>query len=249
MSIESACYHVTADTDRQTVDTFQAASTFLELLSLWGPLDAEVAAKIKYAKYHALRIVKALRAGQDPNATNPAKEDAAPFVPTITSQTDTIRGTEYQQSKVEDDPDGDAPTPGEIDISAPPKIPREDETIAPTVTDISPVGDPSSYYTAPPDIPAPPTSRPGPPSPAPAIAPPPEIASTRTPDPVISKIATSSTNTISQSRPTTHGFRTDDESIAKAQKHAKWAISALNFEDPATAVKELRLALQDLGAT
>jgi vacuolar protein sorting-associated protein VTA1 len=34
-----------------------------------------------------------------------------------------------------------------------------------------------------------------------------------------------------------------------AQKHAKWAISALNFEDVPTAVKELRIALQALGVS
>ena len=33
-----------------------------------------------------------------------------------------------------------------------------------------------------------------------------------------------------------------------AQKHAKWAISALAFEDVPTAVKELRIALRALGA-
>ena len=33
-----------------------------------------------------------------------------------------------------------------------------------------------------------------------------------------------------------------------AQKHAKWAISALNFEDVPTAVRELRKALELLGA-
>lgn len=44
-------------------------------------------------------------------------------------------------------------------------------------------------------------------------------------------------------------YRTDDDSITLAQKHAKWAMSALNFEDVDTAVKELRLALQTLGAT
>ncbi|QIW96430.1 hypothetical protein AMS68_001948 [Peltaster fructicola] len=42
-------------------------------------------------------------------------------------------------------------------------------------------------------------------------------------------------------------FRTDDEAVLAAQKHAKWAISALNFEDVPTAVKELRIALQSLG--
>lgn len=45
------------------------------------------------------------------------------------------------------------------------------------------------------------------------------------------------------------GYREDDESTLAAQKHAKWAISALNFEDVHTAVKELRLALGALGAT
>ena len=43
-------------------------------------------------------------------------------------------------------------------------------------------------------------------------------------------------------------FVPDDEAIAKAQKHARWAISALNFEDSETAIRELRAALQVLGA-
>lgn len=36
----------------------------------------------------------------------------------------------------------------------------------------------------------------------------------------------------------------DPTTIANAQKHAKWAISALNYEDLETARKELKLALQ-----
>jgi len=44
-------------------------------------------------------------------------------------------------------------------------------------------------------------------------------------------------------------YRTDDEAVAAAEKHARWAISALNFEDVETAVKELRAALQSLGAS
>ena len=43
-------------------------------------------------------------------------------------------------------------------------------------------------------------------------------------------------------------YSTDEESIIKAQKHARWAISALNFEDVTTAVKELKGALESLGA-
>ena len=40
----------------------------------------------------------------------------------------------------------------------------------------------------------------------------------------------------------------DEAAIVAAQKHAKWAISALNFEDVNTAVRELRRALEILGA-
>ncbi|KAJ9615485.1 hypothetical protein H2200_001560 [Cladophialophora chaetospira] len=56
---------------RQTADTFQASATFLDLLQIWGPFEPEIAAKIKFAKYHALRIAKALKAGEDPNLSNP----------------------------------------------------------------------------------------------------------------------------------------------------------------------------------
>lgn len=44
------------------------------------------------------------------------------------------------------------------------------------------------------------------------------------------------------------GYTTDQKDINQAQKHAKWAISALNFEDIPTAVKELQNALASLGA-
>ena len=40
----------------------------------------------------------------------------------------------------------------------------------------------------------------------------------------------------------------NEEAMLSAQKHCRWAISALNFEDVPTAVKELRGALKDLGA-
>lgn len=43
-------------------------------------------------------------------------------------------------------------------------------------------------------------------------------------------------------------YLSDEEAIMEAQKHARWAISALNFEDVRTAVKELKMALDSLGA-
>ncbi len=62
---------------RQTADTFQAAGTFLDLLQIWGSLEPEIAAKVKFAKYHALRIAKALKAGEDPNLSNPQPQTPA----------------------------------------------------------------------------------------------------------------------------------------------------------------------------
>ncbi|CAI7639619.1 unnamed protein product [Penicillium pancosmium] len=60
---------------KQTADTFQAAALFLELRQIWGALDPEIAGRIKFGKYHAVRIVKAIKNGEDPNATNPVPEE------------------------------------------------------------------------------------------------------------------------------------------------------------------------------
>jgi vacuolar protein sorting-associated protein VTA1 len=52
-----------------------------------------------------------------------------------------------------------------------------------------------------------------------------------------------------QKQPAAGTYQCDEAEIALAQKHAKWAISALNFDDVATAVKNLREALAMLGAS
>ncbi|KAK3067512.1 hypothetical protein LTR53_015578 [Teratosphaeriaceae sp. CCFEE 6253] len=64
---------------RQTADTFLAASTFIELLGIWegGEVRGEEwRARARYAKFHAVRIAKAIKAGEDPNETNPVVEEA-----------------------------------------------------------------------------------------------------------------------------------------------------------------------------
>lgn len=43
-------------------------------------------------------------------------------------------------------------------------------------------------------------------------------------------------------------YRTDDDAVMEATRHARFAVSALNFEDVRTAIKELQLALNTLGA-
>jgi vacuolar protein sorting-associated protein VTA1 len=70
-------------TSRQTADTFQASATFLDLLQIWGQIEPEIVAKSKYAKYHALRIAKAIKAGDDPNLSNPKTEPEEADLPQL----------------------------------------------------------------------------------------------------------------------------------------------------------------------
>ncbi|EON95845.1 putative duf605 domain containing protein [Phaeoacremonium minimum UCRPA7] len=58
-----------------TANTFDAALTFFNLVNIWGPPDGETQQKIKYAKWNAARIIKAIKEGKDPNESNPKKED------------------------------------------------------------------------------------------------------------------------------------------------------------------------------
>ena len=348
---------------RQTADTFQAAATFLDLCQIWGPLEAEVASKIKFAKYHALRIAKAIKANVDPNLSNPTSEpeqppldpndpdvqminelgesrqhqtlSRQPSVVEIPDEQDRLQGhmagrstydeslhpsrahstppqpaQAYQpppQQPVEDyyhttanpevsplDPStadrtmsdgggGYFPRVPDIDgrtpLSSLPDAPPEDPTSPPVVLPDSGTGYPPSrppnslhsfpppnmneprispppsapvpsYITAPPSASAP--SFPPQPPPAPRQAPatpiqplPPPGAPMRQAPPTRPMAPAPFASTPSNGQGT---YLTDEEAILKAQKHARWAISALNFEDANTAVKELKEALEALGA-
>ncbi|KAF2634973.1 DUF605-domain-containing protein [Massarina eburnea CBS 473.64] len=60
---------------KNTADTLLAASTFLEMLAIWRKdAEPEIKSKQTFAKYHAVRILKAFQAGEDPNLTNPVHE-------------------------------------------------------------------------------------------------------------------------------------------------------------------------------
>ncbi|KAF9096781.1 hypothetical protein BGX23_010469 [Mortierella sp. AD031] len=51
---------------QKTAKNFVAAANFLELLKVFGDIDSEVEEKIKYAKWRAADIVKAIRDGRQP---------------------------------------------------------------------------------------------------------------------------------------------------------------------------------------
>jgi vacuolar protein sorting-associated protein VTA1 len=322
-----------------TADTLMAASTFLDVLNIWKKDDPEVAAKTKYAKYHALRIIKAIKAGEDPNATNPVQEQEEqppapplldptdPEVQSINQSTSQPPASNPYQPYVESVPNTDAqPSPSfsAPKVSPPPNLPTVPTGYTSnTHDDVSPISQPATsrqgsvvsvgggYFPrtdAPPTFtsdnkaPSPPTAPsteddpltslggatdatpqtsegPDPssfyqnPASPPPVAQPPQVSSPLNPyasPPQQPQQPYHMPQTIAPSQqyasaphqnpyaqPATQPppaassqgpFRDDEESIRQATKHAKWAISALNFDDSATAVKELRIALQALGA-
>ena len=288
---------------RQTADTFQAAATFLELCQIWGDIDPEIAGRIKFAKYHAVRIVKAIKAGEDPNATNPAptEEEEAPvadpdvqaFDESVAEQASKPRQASVEEIQDEADRMGrQMARQSSLDESLHPSrassLPRPPASSTPEIPSVpqnapgSPgrmdiddrnsgglelpstpgtIGGPSGVPNLPdtPGFHAPHTSKPSntfqsfpPPAASPSVPAPnpasfydPTSASARIPPPAASPArAPIAPPPAAPSQPS-HGV--DDNSITLAQKHARWAVSALTFDDVDTAIKELKNSLRYLG--
>lgn len=110
-----------------------------------------------------------------------------------------------------------------------PDTPTAFQSFPPPSDDLSvSTPDPASFY----DTPS--ASAPIPPPVAPASVPRPAAHAPVAPAPYV------------PSQPS-HGL--DDNTVQLAQKHARWAVSALTFDDVDTAIKELRNSLKCLGAS
>jgi vacuolar protein sorting-associated protein VTA1 len=341
---------------KQTAETLIAAGTFIDLLSIWGEVDSELMQKSKWGRVQAKRILTAVKAGEDPNLSNPVVEEKPQPPPedgldaelkNLEQAQNGVGGSVYRPPTVESAEHSGVPSRPESAMqdqpSAPPPIPQQTPTVfappsaplQPQEHEVSPIEPPENtddsfanvrqnsigggYFpsvadqptdqpadismrdvsqqpTAPPPAPAPsvqtpqspmnpqdfyntnvpppvvpspgavglgsphrpdrptptqmtaqPPAVPYVPSPAPQIPPQPTPQLPPQPAPVAAQYAPPVPPV--QTGPPPGGYKTDDESTMLAQKHARWAISALNFEDVNTAVKELRLALQSLGAT
>lgn len=281
---------------RQTGDTFLAAATFLELCSIWGPLDPELAGRIKFAKFHAVRIVKALKAGEDPNATNPApkQEEELADDPDVQAFDESVaeQASRPRQASIEEIPDEsdrlgrELARKSTLDESlhpsrtsstprGPPEIPSVPRNapgspLQPMDVDDTNTGDlelpstpatiggsssvprlpdtPTAFQSFPPPSEEPSVSTPDPASfydtPGPSAPIPPPVAPTFIPPPAANIPVAPAPYVPPQP---SHGL--DDNTVQLAQKHARWAVSALNFDDVDTAIKELRSSLKLLGAS
>ncbi|KAJ6037352.1 Vacuolar protein sorting-associate Vta1 N-terminal [Penicillium herquei] len=298
---------------KQTGDTFQAAATFLELCQNWGELDPEIAGRIKFAKYHAIRIAKAIKAGEDPNATNPAPKEEEEGEAQIQSsdvqafdESVAEQASKPRQASVEEVPDDSdrlgrymahqssldeslhpsrtsslppSATPPEI-----PSVPQNAPGSPPQRMDIDQsysgglelpstpgtIGNSASIPQLP-DTPGFSKSSTSPPTNTfQSFPPPPSNLSGTTPDPasfydtstasahIPAPAAVAASRAPSSFAPapvapvpsasSQPSHSVDDNSIALAQKHARWAVSALTFDDVNTAIKELKNSLRYLGA-
>lgn len=246
--------------DKATSLKFLAAAAFLEVCQVFGKPDKDFLDRRKYAKVQAMRIQTALAAGKDPNARKvpDSKGSATPPPPSIEEQAEldallsaqtmgtgtiahrqrssSIEGGE-QRSKVGDidqlaEHDSislEANVGPEVEaIPSPANFAANEATYFPTDPSADHVGDlfqPSSSSS----LPQPPSDFIDMPSVAQAEI---HVADTVKP--------------FGTSKYVVDEFVPDSESIVLAQKHAKWAISALNYEDVATAISELHVALRAL---
>ncbi|KAI1454687.1 DUF605-domain-containing protein [Annulohypoxylon moriforme] len=303
---------------QQTASTFEAAATFFQLVNIWGQVDAETQEKIKYAKWNAARILKAIKEGKDPNESNPKQEETKqeealdPDDPEVQM----IRAAQPRPASVEDVPDvgenrtrhpaenetyqtfpapvseptsppvPSGPAPEQVSPIAPPEPPtREpggyfpnepsapDALDLPSTTNMPAPGQAPYDLTGSPLIPSPSSHDPAlPPSAppqdfyrdrpaAPPVVPPPQHHRipppaapvshnyySQPPQPIVPQPAPVPVVPAQQYGGAPNSSGVDDMAMAQAQKHAKWAISALNFEDVPTAIRELQAALGSLGA-
>ncbi|KAL0088430.1 Vta1 like-domain-containing protein [Phycomyces blakesleeanus] len=228
---------------KKTAKNFLAASIFLELLKSFGDLDPEVEAKIKYAKWKAADIMKALREGRTPVPGPPGgiieeNEEVgdlpavatAPAAPTTAAVTDPDIVPFQTTPSISEFPSPPsnftAPLPSPSDQSntlgdlppTPSSLPQF--PVAPVNT--APPNNGSANYSAPVYHQQTPTPAPAPTS-VPVSAPPPTVNYAPPP------------TTISPA------------AMTAAQKNAKWAISALNYEDIPAARTQLLSALEQIG--
>lgn len=163
-----------------------------------------------------------------------------PGVATLASQDNIIRTPDAREGSIGGGyfPEVQLPeVPQDPDVSPPQQQPgpmSPSGYITPTTT--IPPADARDYYTAPPESHVSSTGKPQVLQPVPARQAQPTRAA---PPPARFQSAVPTTRDLQQ-------YVTEEEAILAAQKHAKWAISALNFEDVPTAIKELKLALQQL---
>jgi vacuolar protein sorting-associated protein VTA1 len=251
---------------KRTVQSFMAFLDFIQVTQLWPEFysgkQEQIHKQIKYAKFHSNRIMKAIKNGEDANdyITRTDEQELNTLLGEGEAEAEAeVNGNAEEEHDKPDDAEIDAEIsedrssvdPVESDElslpSAPSKIEgemkmpstpvlikgRKNDLGLPT----APESSVSAAAAAPTPVPAPPK-----------IPEKPKVLS----KPIVAPKAPTTTTTLASpaedgkvlSRADVEKIWTKEEVIANAQRKAKFAISALNYEDVETAIKELQEALR-----
>ncbi|KAI8806463.1 Vta1 like-domain-containing protein [Cladochytrium replicatum] len=206
---------------KKTAKTFLAASLFLEVLKVFGDVDSEIEEKIKYAKYKAAEIMKGIKEGRIPEVYVPGI--ASPVTPSggalgemageIPGNSAFIPGFEQMGLGGQQVVSATSPAPEEDPWA---EMDRKIAAGAGSST-IQPSAPAFSAFT---------------PSHAPATTPAPTAIA-----PMTSSASGYGDGLSSEFEGISVEMR---QQLAQAQKHARYAISALQYEDIDTAIKQFR---------
>ncbi|KAJ3309119.1 hypothetical protein HDU76_003720 [Blyttiomyces sp. JEL0837] len=240
----------TGKASKKTAKTFLAASIFLEVLKGFGEVDETITEKIRYAKFKAVDIIKAIKEGRTPDPGPPVsdqpEDDEQRFrqdstgsasSPQFSSQPIGGQSSFDSQYYTASAPAPDAnvnPYAGQYTQSPPsPERPLPPATHYQPPSQSFPSSSPSSAHFPPP----------------PASQPIYRAASHPTPSAPPTRPLSPPSHRMKQSQPATHHHRDlppeeiDQQIITSATKHSKFAISALQYEDVPTAIDNLEKAL------
>lgn len=258
--------------DLATARKFLAAATFLEACQVFGTPEKDIVDKRKYCKAQAMRIRSAIAAGRDPNQSrrqvtgtevqsyNTSVENLKPDLHTLESSEslsadrqvslqneasitdhsydhdveETLQAPVLDVPAIEDEPskiyisDDISHDPVSVDLSCS----GPHDTTSPEIINSDLV------QRTPEDVTTSPNQHRSP-----------ESATTRAYC-AVEQIEVSKIDSLDQVKNGNDSgrYRPSMSDIETSQKHAKWAISALNYEDIDTAVLELRKALSVLGS-
>ncbi|CAG8523938.1 2264_t:CDS:2 [Cetraspora pellucida] len=216
--------------NRKTAKNFLAAAVFLELLKVFGPLNPEIEEKIRYAKWKATDIVKALKEGQIPVPGPPGGE------PALQPPQDYTVNPSDNVPSIDQFPSAplavDSPSESHMEENGRQPIPGNPPSLPPSIPGFT--NDSLRHQ--------PPSSFPSNPPPLPQNYVQPYSS------PIYQPTAPNSLPTNQQHvHPYTqflhHPADVDPGTVATAQKYCKWAISALNYNDVKTAVENMHKAL------
>lgn len=206
---------------KRTVQSLMAFKDFVEVTKLWPELyqtkEEEITKQVKYAKYHSGRILKSFKNGEDPNEFVTESDER-----------------ELEQLLGEPVKDEDA----ELSLPEPPATLPEEPSISLPAAPALIRGQKNSL-----GLPtAPETQREE--TPPPALPEKPKVEESKTVPVTPSPIPEPPSNGTVLTREQVEEIWKRDEVINKAQKHAKFAISSLNYNDVENAIRELQEALK-----